>query len=306
MKSIIMKYLIFGVPLFILVFVFSCKNPQKDVVSSRVSVRDTSNTNLLPEAQKVYITLPSPIEMLEVLSTSNQSIDMKNIFPLYSSSHFINTQSRALALGIYSSDMAFINLSSEKTSVEKYLQTIVNLLNDLKIYGIIDSDMHQRIKNNVKNPDSLAYYSLIIYQQLIDKLEASGQNELLSLILIGASIETFYLAQTQIEDYKQTEVFVNEIYNSRAMFNQYYQYIEVYKNNQLINEPFQTLSQIKAEFDKIEIVPSSKKVIKKPDGSFRVEGGYKLKITESAFTKLRDSIFNARKSLLTNFLTTSI
>lgn len=291
--------------LFILIFIFSCKGSQKNDAAS-IQEKDSIDSLQLPVARDVYVTLPSPIEMLEVLSTSNQSIDPKNIFPLYTSDNFINTQSRALALGIYSSDLAFVNLSSDKASVEKYLQNIVNLLNDLKIYGVIDNTMHQRIRNNMKDPDSLSYYSLIIYQQLIDKLESSRQNELLSLILIGASIETFYLAQTQVKDYKQTETFVTEIYNSREMFNQYYQYIQAFQSNQLLVGPFQSLHSIKIEFDKIEIIASKKTLVKKPDGTFRIEGGYKLNITEPVFKKLQESIFLSRKNLLENYLTISL
>jgi hypothetical protein len=258
--------------------------------------------NTLADSQQVIITLPSPVEILEILATTKYTIDPDKVLKLYPAESFINTQSRAIALGMYSSDLAFLNLSNDKSQMENYLQTMLDLLNDLKIYGIIDNDLNQKIRQNLNIPDSLAYYSLIIYQDLMNQLESSNQKELLSLVLVGASTEAFYLAQSQLTDFHQTREFVDDIYNTREIFNQYYQYISMYKDRKLIVGPFSALSAIQSEFNQIEITPSEKKMVKKADGTFIIQGGYSINITEKEFNKLHNCIITSRNELIDKYL----
>lgn len=171
-----------------LISLYSCKpnvNKASHESSDSVITDTTQQLISLPTdtvytdtATTINYLFPSPDEILgEVLSTSTE-FDLQNINSYKNAGKYLETKQQALNLGVYLSDLAYINLNGDKNTSLLYFKTVRDLAQKLNIYQMFDEETYQRIQKNMANTDSLNDILRNMYFATMDKLEAAKRNNI--------------------------------------------------------------------------------------------------------------------------------
>ncbi len=87
----------------------------------------------------------------------------------------------------------------------KYLRTVRNLRNDIRISYVFDKSLIKRIENIIINKDSLIKATSGTYFYIVRYLEKNKRNKSLALIVTGAWIESLYIAIRLVTEYSDKD-----------------------------------------------------------------------------------------------------
>lgn len=150
-----MKKIIRNIPFFIaLISLAGCGNPEKN--SSEGTV-DSTEAGIPAETMKniVLYNIPSPVETFTILKMSGPGFDKSLTNPSGNESKYVSNFSKAVNLGVYSTDLSFCFLYKENQEFNNYLKSVNDLTSALGIDGSYGQAVTKRMQNNSNNMDSL-------------------------------------------------------------------------------------------------------------------------------------------------------
>lgn len=192
---------LFSVSLLIL---FSCTPKEKpettnDNIDSSDSLSESdlntsSSYKLSPSKESINIILksiPSPLDFSQELISSKPKLDKTFIVnPNKKASDFINASSMAVALGMYSVDLSYINIYKENTVSTAYYSSIMDLAKNLYVEQFFNTATVTELKNNEKNTEKLIEIIHDSYNKINDHLKSHDKQDLSYLILFGSWLES--------------------------------------------------------------------------------------------------------------------
>ena len=185
------KHIVF---ILVLLSVCCCKSEkqqkpdEKDITKEKI---DTSAV-LLKYNETLFI-LPSPHQITHKIENNNVEFNKDLLNPVESYKKYNTNFKQALNIGVYGSDLGYMNAYEQGTDGISYLSVIKKLSEDLGIRGAIDGHKFQKIEENMKNQDSLIYYMSCAYQSIDSYLKQNNRKEIGALIIAGGWIESVYL-----------------------------------------------------------------------------------------------------------------
>jgi hypothetical protein len=187
------------------VFFASCGEGRHEEEKEDLSeTADTVRTAVLNVGGELF-SIPSPIQTALLIQKSGVSYDKT----ILSNSHQVNTYptdfSRALNLGIYGADLAYVSLYHQTQDALSYLAAIKQLTDKLGISAAFDVPTMERIKNNITNKDSMMVLVGIAYRGSDAYLKENQRTDISSLILAGGWIESMHFSLSAYKT-KSTDV----------------------------------------------------------------------------------------------------
>jgi hypothetical protein len=150
-----MKKTIRNISLFIaLISMAACgdggNNPSENPV-------DSAEANMNTESAKdiVLYNIPSPIETFTILKMAGPGFDKSLTNPLANESKYVSNFSKAINLGVYSTDLSFCFMYKQNQDFNNYLKSVNNLTTSLGIDGSYGQSVSKRLQDNSNNMDSL-------------------------------------------------------------------------------------------------------------------------------------------------------
>ena len=119
---------------------------------STSAVKPDSSKN---SEQTVFYNFPSPIETFTVLKASGANYDKSLLNPVDKISKYVSSGSKAMNLGIYSTDLSFSFLYKQNQEANLYIKNITELTSSLGIDGSYGQAVYKRLQTNENNLDSL-------------------------------------------------------------------------------------------------------------------------------------------------------
>ena len=187
----------FIVILFAFIFACSCKTEKQQKQGkkeeSNVTKEEIDTSTVLLKYNETLFILPSPHQIS--LQIEKNDIDFnKNLLNSVESYKKYNTNfKQALNIGVYGSDLGYMNAYERGSDGISYLSVIKRLSDDLGIRGAVDGHKFKKIEENMENQDSLIYYMSSIYQSIDSYLKRNNRRDIGALIIAGGWIESVYL-----------------------------------------------------------------------------------------------------------------
>jgi hypothetical protein len=100
---------------------------------------------------------------------------------------------RALALGMYGADLAYVTVHRDGSKAISTLGTIEMLSGQLDLSNAFDRVLLERFKKNVGSEDSLLVLTGSAFRAADEYLKENGRNDVSALVLAGGWIESLYL-----------------------------------------------------------------------------------------------------------------
>src|SRR6476646_10246242 len=93
-----------------------------------------------------FYDIPSPIQQVQLLQQAGAKYDQGLLNPLDNVSKYIQTNSKALNLGVYGSDLSYAAVFNNPQDVVLYLNACQTLANELNITGDFHAEMMLRME----------------------------------------------------------------------------------------------------------------------------------------------------------------
>jgi len=206
---------------FLLIIVFelillSCGN--SDGNNQNIAKKDTLATFEVSEGKSfVYhkYKLPLSVDIFKYLKSKNIEFSIKNLHNLSNQEKYFTDEKRALALGIYSSDLSNAAIYDMSAVVVDYFGVSIDLAHKLDIEEGYNSELMDKAYKNLENNDSLIKFASEAYWKTCTNLEKDKRNNILPLVVLGSWIESMHvLAKVSIGSTSENGI-NNQLYGQK-------------------------------------------------------------------------------------------
>jgi len=129
-----------------------------------------------------------------LIKNLNAPFSKEHLAPTEDVDRYTTNFEQALILGIYGTDMGYLNMYSKTTVALDYLSSIRKMANSIKVGQFFDFTTLHRLAKNNENLDSLMYITQRNFNQMDQYLRENQRSNLSTLMVAGGWIEGLYLS----------------------------------------------------------------------------------------------------------------
>jgi hypothetical protein len=177
---------------------FSCASSVEEEQEAQLQGADTLQSAVFNVGGELF-SIPSPILTALLVQESGVPYDRSVISPARAVDAHLTEQARALNLGVYGADLAYVSLFNQTQDAIAYVVAIQRLADKLGLTGAFNPATMNRIKKNIANKDSMTVLVSLAYRGCDAYLKSNLRSDISRLILIGGWVESlhFYLSAFQ-------------------------------------------------------------------------------------------------------------
>lgn len=201
MRKIHLYYFITILALF---FVSSCgtsteENGEQNIEDEVLEEIDSTSTQLY-KFDNTLFSIPSPYEVSILMKNLNIEFNPDILNPIGNSPNYTNSFTKALNIGVYGADLAYLNMNDQIPEATKYFATVKIIAEELQLSAAFDVETIKRVEANLGNEDSLLYILSKVYRNTDKYLKENNRQDLGVLVLTGGWIESLsFLAKVAME-----------------------------------------------------------------------------------------------------------
>ncbi len=288
----------------------SCKSGKKGQEGQEVGIEDfLSEEDIfddIDKAKKIFYSLPSPLETAMLLKSAGVAYNETVLNDLASVEKYSTNKSKALNLGIYTTDLSFASLFDQAQTSLKYMDVTKRLANEMGISDAIDEETIKRLEQNLDKRDVVMDIISETFLNSSSYLKENDQQDVAAIVLVGGWIEGLYIGTQMIgNQFVAGSKLVDRIAEQKLSFSIVERMLQdnskkiTGEENRDIVDLINELHALKAAFDKIEVQTSAVKIDEKDTAKVTVlKSQTKINVTPEAFSELQAAV----KSLRNNFV----
>lgn len=241
-----------AISLFIVVLLSSCKsNSSKDKSLAIGESIKIDTLSFLIKYENSLFPLPSPYQAAFLIKKHNIPFDERIVNRPESYQRYTTTFKRALNMGVYGTDLSYLNIYERTQQSIQYLGVLKRAAEDLSITPAFSNDFFTAIQRNIGGKDSLLLYLSRAYRKADGYLRENDRSEIGTLILTGGWVESTYIL-TRLSNTTSNRDIINRIGQQKHPLNNI---IEVLTPYYYKSEDFAKLTdmfiELAGEFDGI-------------------------------------------------------
>ncbi|MCK5692950.1 MAG: hypothetical protein KAI08_08875 [Bacteroidales bacterium] len=261
---------------------------------------DTETQEQLNTAKRIFYALPSPLETAMLIKNAGAAYNEELMNPVSNSSKYITSKSKALNLGIYSTDLSYASLFDQSQATLDYVGAAKEMADGLNILDAIDEETVTQLEEQINNRDAIID---IISETLMNSSSFLKENDLegtASVVLVGGWIEGLYIAtnlvnENDLEDNKLVERIVDQKLSLDIMIN----LLESSPEDADAQAVLEDVKALKTIFDKITIDQGEVTAVEDPETNVTtLKSESSIKITNRVFTELKTKVIEIRNSYI--------
>jgi hypothetical protein len=290
--------------LFLALMLASCrsggKNAKKEADSLTVPGANAAVYEDIKQAEKIFYTLPSPLESAMLIKSAGALFDDNLLNPIENTKNYNTNKSMALNLGIYTCDLSFASLYDQTQLIINYMNAAKKMADGLGILDAIDQEDIDKLEENIHNTDVIMDIVSQTYLNSNSYLEDNGQPAVAAMVLTGGWLEGLYIS-TQLIDMKDFNgnKLVGRIIDQKLSVDILIDLLESSKGHPAIDELITQVNKVKVVFDKINLTTSP--VRPEYDQATNVtvlKSEVKADLTPEVFQELSATVAQIRSSLI--------
>ena len=239
----------------------SCRSGGKDVKkeADTASVQGGSPAVYedIKQAEKIFYTLPSPLESAMLIKSAGALFDNNLLNPVENTSNYSTNRSMGLNLGIYTCDLSFASLYDQTQLIIDYMNAAKKMADGLGILDAIDEEDIKNLEENIHNTDVIMDIVSQTYLNSNSYLEDNNQPAIAALVLAGGWLEGLYIS-TQLIDMKDFNgnKLVGRIIDQKLSVDILIDLLETSQGHPAVDELIIQVKRVKRVFDKITLKTS--------------------------------------------------
>ncbi len=214
----------------------------------------TSDVTYNSEAMnEIIASFSSPVEMAALLKDSGAPFSTKYLTDPESVKAYTSSFKKALALGVLSADLGYLNVYSKTSQILDYLVSIRGLTDELKLGQFFDFQSLKRLATSEDNIDSLLIMCTQSYDNMDAHLRNNQRSNLSALLVTGVWVESLYLI-TQVAKERPSDSFSETIGEQKKILNNLLPILKLFKDSDKnFADLVQNLEELKDVFDVVKI-----------------------------------------------------
>ncbi len=167
------------------------KDPSAKADSLDTSAQ-TSGTNLMKVGGRLF-SVPSPVQTALLIRRSGMPYEKALPMAADAAEKMVTKAQRALALGMYGADLAYVTVHKDGQRALSTLQTVQKLSTQLELSNAFDQHMLEGFKQSLNNEDSLLRFTGSAFRMADQYLKNNNRDDVSALVLTGGWIEGMFL-----------------------------------------------------------------------------------------------------------------
>lgn len=288
-------------PACLVITLSACNNSEEK--NDLSMLKDTTSATSISVSRTVLDgmmrTLPSPIEIANIISKSDKEFNKELLLPSEYSEKATDKHAQALLLGAYGVDLGYLNLNNKTMHVISYLEAIRNVSHELKVEQYFDFELLSSLAKNRNNVDSLINISTNNFNQIDEFLRTQNRGDLSVLILIGAWIEGLYMFN-DIAAKDPNQDIMNRIGEQKVIVDNVFAILKKLEHIPYYKDLTSKMQPLKAQYEKVKLsyvyhAPETKEV----NGELIIEDKTEtiIEITPKIQSDIRQEVINIRKNV---------
>ncbi len=261
---------------------------------------DAETQEQLNTAKRIFYSLPSPLETAMLIKNAGAEYNEELLNPTGNSSMYITSKSKALNLGVYSTDLSYASLFDQTQATLDYIGAAKEMADGLNILDAIDEETISTLEENINNREMIID---IISETLMNSssfLKENGLEATASVVLVGGWIEGLYIATHLVDDTdmkgnKLVERIVDQKLSLDIMVNLLNQSPEDEDAMAVLDD----VNALKVIFDKITIEQGEVTAVEDPETNVTtLKSDSSIKITRDVFNELKSKVAEIRSTYI--------
>lgn len=290
--------------IFLALMLASCrsggKNAKKEADSLTVPGANAAVYEDIKQAEKIFYTLPSPLESAMLIKSAGALFDDNLLNPIENTKNYNTNKSMALNLGIYTCDLSFASLYDQTQLIINYMNAAKKMADGLGILDAIEQEDIDKLEENIHNTDVIMDIVSQTYLNSNSYLEDNGQPAVAAMVLTGGWLEGLYIS-TQLIDMKDFNgnKLVGRIIDQKLSVGILIDLLQSSKGHPAIDELINQVNKVKVVFDKITLTTSP--VRPEYDQATNVtvlKSEVKADLTPEVFKELSATVAEIRSNLI--------
>ncbi|MDR0688427.1 MAG: hypothetical protein LBF55_07095, partial [Prevotellaceae bacterium] len=163
----------------------ACGTPQGK--KSRLTVEQASEN-------AVKYPIPTAYEVVNLINRSGAAYIIEITNPTGRAESYLTEQDKALNLGVYSADLAYVTTYNMKQETMDYLKVLKKLSDELHVSANFNADLAHEVERNIENKDSLINIISRSFDETYSFLVNNGRDNISVQVLVGTWVEGLYIA----------------------------------------------------------------------------------------------------------------
>ena len=261
---------------------------------------DPETQEQLNTAKRIFYSLPSPLETAMLIKNAGAEYDEQLMNPTSNASKYITSKSKALNLGIYSTDLSYASLFDQSQATLDYIAAAKEMADGLNILDAIDEETVTRLEEQINNRDAIID---IISETLMNSSSFLKENNLegtASVVLVGGWVEGLYIATNLVNDSKLAgNRLVERIVDQKLSLDIIVSLLESTPDDQDAQSVLEDVKALQAIYNKITIDQGEVTVVEDPETNIStLQSESSIKITQRVFDELKSKVIEIRTSYI--------
>lgn len=181
----------------------SCESPTGQSAQQQPPVKsqlDSAENARRMELQKIFFSIPSPVEMASLIKEKGYRFDANMLNSTDNVTKYTGEVKQAVNLGIYGADLSYAAIFDEKQVTMNYFAGAQKLASNLGIENVLTGELIESLERNQESRDSLLNIVSDAYADLNGYLKENDRAEISALVVAGGWIEALYLSTIYAKD----------------------------------------------------------------------------------------------------------
>jgi len=276
------------------------KRGQNEADSLTVSGSDVAVYEEIKQAEKIFYTLPSPLESAMLIKSAGALFDEDLLNPIDNTKNYNTNKSMALNLGIYTCDLSFASLYDQTQLIINYMDAAKKMADGLGILDAISDEDIENLEANIHDRDVIMDIVSQTYMNSNSYLEENGQPAIAAIVLTGGWIEGLYIS-TQLVDMKNFDGnrLVGRIIDQKLSIDILMRMLNESKGHPAVDELIAQMEKVQAIFDKIQLTTTPVRPEYDPSANVTVlKSEVTADLSPEVFTELAKAVAEIRNNLI--------
>jgi hypothetical protein len=250
----------------------------------------------MAELQKIFFSIPSPMEMSSLIKDMGYQYDAKMLNSPENVSKYTGEVKQAVNLGIYGADLSFASMFDQKQESMNYLAAAQKLSRELGVDGALQDEVIERLNNNQDSRDSLLKIVSEAYGDLNGYLKENDRIEISALVVAGGWLEALYLSTAYSAG--ENETVKNRIAEQKYSLNNLIEYFNRFGEKEKLAEMKADLESLKILFDDISAQSGKTEVKKESDGLVVIGNSASVMMSDETLKKIATKVKEIRSKYI--------
>jgi len=261
---------------------------------------DAETQEQLNTAKRIFYSLPSPLETAMLIKNAGAEYNEALMNPTSNTSKYITSKSKALNLGIYSTDLSYASLFDQNQATLNYIEAAKAMADGLNILDAIDEETVNRLEEQINNRDAIID---IISETLMNSSSFLKENDMegtASVILVGGWVEGLYIATSLVDvNNLNSSKLVERIVDQKLSLDIMVSLLESSPEDADAQAVLEDVKALKIIFDKITIEQGEVTAVEDPETNVTtLKSESSVEFTPEVFNELKSKVIEIRSSYI--------